>query len=227
MSVRGERVAPVIRHYFDYKSPYAYLAQAANDALEAQPGLVVERVPYTLQIAKYLGEAELDATGHDTLGRRNDHQWRRVRYSYMDCRREANRRGLVIRGPRKIFDSSLAHIAYLYLARDGHPAAFHAACFERFWRRELDLESAAALCALMQETGYDTSGFAAYAAGAGREHHDAVQAAAEAAGVFGVPAWLVEDELFWGLERLERVCERLGVPLPKDVQCAVRTSSAI
>lgn len=227
MSAMGERGAPVVYHYFDYKSPYAYLAQAANDELATQAGVVVERVPYTLQIGKYLGEAELDAAGHDTLGRRNDHQWRRVRYSYMDCRREANRRGLVIRGPRKIFDSSLAHIAYLYLARDGHPQAFHAACFERFWRRELDLESATALCALMEETGYDPSGFAAYAASAGREHHDAAQVAAEAAGVFGVPAWLVADELFWGLEHLARVCERLGVPVPSAVQDAPQTSSAV
>ena len=35
---------------------------------------------------------------------RNAHQWRRVRYLYMDCRRQARRRGLTIRGPRKIWD---------------------------------------------------------------------------------------------------------------------------
>jgi len=203
----------LVRHYFDYKSPYAYLAQEANDALAATPGVRLLRIPYTLQIGKYLGEAELDATGRDRIGTRNDHQWRRVRYSYMDCRREANRRGLVIRGPRKIFDSSLAHIAYLYLAEHGHPQAFHAACYGRFWRRELDLESLDALAALMRETGYDPTGFTAYAAGRGRQRHDSLQREAEHAGVFGVPSWLVGDELFWGLERLERVYERLGLRL--------------
>ncbi|MFL6373564.1 MAG: 2-oxoglutarate dehydrogenase E1 subunit family protein, partial [Pyrinomonadaceae bacterium] len=39
---------------------------------------------------------------------RNPHQWRRVRYSYMDCRRQARKQGLVIRGTQKIWDSSLA-----------------------------------------------------------------------------------------------------------------------
>ena len=70
-------------------------------------------VPYTLKIEKYLGRAELGNDGADIVEERNDHQWRRVRYSYMDCRREANRRGLTILGPKKIFNSSLAHIAFL------------------------------------------------------------------------------------------------------------------
>ena len=122
-------------HYFDYKSPYAYLAQQPTFELARDTGAQIEWRPYTLKIEKYLGEAELDADGRDTRGTRNDHQWRRVRYSYMDCRREANRRGLVIRGPRKIFDSSPAHIAFLYVSERGDFSAFHNAVFERFWRR--------------------------------------------------------------------------------------------
>ncbi|MEX2481690.1 MAG: DsbA family protein [Gammaproteobacteria bacterium] len=200
----------IVRHYFDYKSPYAYLAQAANQALAAVPGVTVECLPYTLQIGKYLGEASLDDAGNDILGTRNDHQWRRVRYAYRDCRREANRRGLVIRGPRKIFDSSLAHIAFLFVREQGDPRPFHDACFERFWRRELDLEAIAALTALMVETGFDAAAFEAYANGAGRVVHDRIQHEAEAQGVFGVPSWLVDGDLYWGLERLERVYEKLS-----------------
>ena len=200
-----------VRHYFDYKSPYAFLAQAATSALAAEPGITVEWLPYTLQIPKYLGDAALDAEGRDMVGTRNDHQWRRVRYAYMDCRREANRRGLVIRGPRRIFDSSLAHIAFLFVQTQGAPQAFHAACFDRFWRRELDLESSLALSALMRETGYDANGFDAYAAGQGREAYEHLQTMAERTGVFGVPSWMVGDELYWGLERLERVYEQAGL----------------
>ena len=33
---------------------------------------------------------------------------------------------------------------------------------------------------------------------------------AEAKGVFGVPSWLADGELFWGLERMDRVKELLG-----------------
>ena len=44
---------------------------------------------------------------------RNAHQWRRVRYSYMDCRGHARKRGLIILGTRKIWDSSLAASAVI------------------------------------------------------------------------------------------------------------------
>ena len=201
-----------IRYYFDYKSPYAYLAQETAWALSQEPGVEVEFLPYTLQIPKYLGSAALNEAGEDTVGTRNDHQWRRVKYSYMDCRREANRRGLTIRGPKKIFDSSLAHIAFLYVRGQGDWYAYHNDVFEKFWRRELDIENKEAMIALMQANGYETRGFDDYLESVGRNQYLKIIADAEAKGVFGVPSYLLEDELFWGQERLPRVRERLGLP---------------
>jgi 2-hydroxychromene-2-carboxylate isomerase len=127
----------------------------------------------------------------------------------MDCRREARRRGLLIRGPRKLFDSSIAHIGFLYAKARGDFRAYHDAVFERFWRRELDIEQPAAIAALLEEVGIDASGFAAWLRGPGREEHDAGQREAEARGVFGVPSYLVGDELYWGAERLPRVREQV------------------
>ena len=195
--------------YFDYKSPYAYLAEAPTFELARECGVAIAWRPYTLQIEKYLGQAALDAHGQDTLGTRNDHQWRRVRYSYMDCRREANRRGLIIRGPRKIFDSSLAHIAFLFVAGRGDFRPFHDAVFERFWRRELDIENIDALRSLVVECGFDAQEFSNYLDGAGPARYAQLQRDAESAGVFGVPSYVIDGELFWGLERLPRVREKL------------------
>ena len=199
-----------ITHYFDYKSPYAYLAQEATWQLSALPGVSVEWVPYTLQIDKYLGVAELGEDGRDTVGTRNDHQWRRVRYSYMDCRREASRRGLIVRGPRRIFDSSFAHIAFLFAREQGDFRRFHDRLFELFWRRELDVEDIGQLRTLLVDCDFELDGFDRYLTGEGRALHDTLQMQAEAAGVFGVPSWIVGDELYWGQERLERVYEHLG-----------------
>ena len=200
-----------VRHYFDYKSPYAYLAQEATYALAAEPGVAVEWLPYTLEIGKYLGNAELDAVGQDTLGTRNDHQWRRVRYSYMDCRREANRRGLTIRGPRKIFNSAIAHIAFLYVSERGDFRPFHDRVFERFWRRELDLENLTQILALITECGIEAGDFTRFLHDEGRERLNAIQREAETNGAFGVPSYWFDGKLYWGLERLERVREQLGV----------------
>src|SRR5918992_129342 len=95
--------------YVDYKSPYAFLAVRPAHALEIEYDIRLNWLPYVLQIPLYLG----------TVEDRNEHQWRRVRYSYMDARRLANNFGLIVRGPRKIFDSSLAAIGLLFAKRQG------------------------------------------------------------------------------------------------------------
>jgi 2-hydroxychromene-2-carboxylate isomerase len=200
---------PRVLHYFDYKSPYAYLAQQETFALCDDLGADVEWLPYTLDIPSFLGRAELDERGRDVVGERNPHQWRRVRYVYMDCRREAERRGLVIRGPRKIFDSSLAHVGFLYARAHGDFRPYHERVFERFWRRELEIEDPAAIAGVLAESAIDPGGFASFLAGDGRAELARIQREAEARGVFGVPGYLVGDELFWGNERIPRVRERI------------------
>src|SRR6516165_12199999 len=110
----------------------------------------IDCLPYRLDIPSALGSATVDDNGRVIEEQRNAHQWRRVRYSYMDCRRQAQKRGLVIRGPRKIWDSSLAAIGMLWAKRQGPNRfrAYHDRVFERFWRRELDIEDAAAVAAV-------------------------------------------------------------------------------
>ncbi len=198
-----------ITHYFDYKSPYAYLAQADTFQLQEDYDVEVEWLPYTLDIPSYLGSAKVDATGTVLEESRNAHQWRRVKYSYMDCRREANRRGLVIRGTQKIFDSSIAHIGLLYAKKHGDFRQYHNTVYERFWRRALDIDNPEVVENVLKEAGIDTSGFRAYVQGEGRQEHDRLRNAAEELGVFGVPSYLVNSELFWGNERLARVQEKL------------------
>jgi 2-hydroxychromene-2-carboxylate isomerase len=198
-----------ITHYFDYKSPYAYLAQADTFQLQDDYDVEIDWVPYTLDIPSYLGSAEVDTTGQVVRESRNAHQWRRVKYSYMDCRREANRRGLVIRGPRHIFDSSIAHIGMLYAKRHGDFRQYHNAVYEQFWRRELDIENPEVVEKVLKEAGIDASGFLPYLQGEGRQEHDRLRIAAEEMGVFGVPSYVVNGELFWGNERLMRVQEKL------------------
>jgi len=198
-----------ITHYFDYKSPYAYLAQADTFQLQDEYDVEIDWLPYTLDIPSYLGSAKVDVSGKVLEESRNAHQWRRVKYSYMDCRREANRRGLVIRGPQKIFDSSIAHIGFLYAKLHGDFRRYHNAVYERFWRRELDIENPVIVHNVLKEVGIDASGFLTYLQGEGRQEHDRLRTATEEMGVFGVPSYLVNGELFWGNERLARVQEKL------------------
>jgi 2-hydroxychromene-2-carboxylate isomerase len=189
--------------YTDYKSPYAYLAKDPAYELEQDLPVRLEVLPYVLDIPSFLGSARLDADGHVLEESRNAHQWRRVRYSYMDCRRQAQKRGLVIRGPQKIWDSTLAAAGMLYAQRAGDAVfrRYHDILFERFWRRELDIEDAAVIVAVLTEAGADGAAFPAQAK-KGRDEVAAVSRAAEEIGVFGVPTFVVEGESFWGREHL-------------------------
>ena len=199
-------------HYFDYKSPYAFLAQDATFALAEKAGAELDVFPYSLHIPDFLGSAEVDSEGRVLSQSRNDHQWRRVRYSYMDCRREANRRGITIRGPRKIFDSTCSHIGFLWAKEHGGGfRGYHDTVYEKFWRRELDIEDPAVIERTLAASGVEVRGFREYLADEGRRRLQAIKLEAEDKGVFGVPGFLVGDELFWGAERLERIAERLGV----------------
>jgi 2-hydroxychromene-2-carboxylate isomerase len=189
--------------YSDYKSPYAYLAKDLAYELERDFPVRLEWLPYVLDIPSFLGSARVDAGGTVLEQDRNAHQWRRVRYSYMDCRRQARKRGLVIRGPQKIWDSTLAAAGMLHAKRAGDAVfrRYHDAVFERFWKRELDIEDVAVIAALLTGAGADGAAFAAQAQ-AGRDEVAAISRAAETNGVFGVPSFVVDGELFWGREHL-------------------------
>ena len=197
--------------YTDYKSPYAYLAKDLAYGLERDFPVRLDWRPYILDIPSYLGSARVDASGTVLEESRNPHQWRRVRYSYMDSRRQAQKRGLTIRGPQKIWDSTLAAAGMLYAQRAGDEMfrRYHDAVFERFWQRALDIESADALAAILSECGANAAGFLAQA-GALREQVAAISRAAEADGVFGVPSFVLAGEIFWGSEHLPDIRERLA-----------------
>ena len=187
--------------YIDYKSPYAYLAKDLAYELERDFAVRVDWLPYVLDIPSFLGSARVDDSGRVIEEERNAHQWRRVRYSYMDCRRQARKRGLVIRGPQKIWDSALAACGMLYQG-DAVLRRYNHIIFERFWKRELDIEDPDVIGAMLAESGANTTGFSAYSAREGRGELDRICRAAEAIGVFGVPSFVVDGELFWGREHL-------------------------
>ncbi len=200
--------------YVDVKSPYAYLAIEPTRRLARQTGVKIDWLPYTLDIPSYLGSAEVDETGQVVAQDRSEHQWRRVRYSYMDVRRYANLRGLTIKGTRKIWDSSLAAIAILWAREKGRADAILDQLFPPFWRRELDIEDRGVIEKCVYAAGIDTEGFGYWLDGNGRTLHDDLRAKAEAAGVFGVPWYIWQDEVFWGREALPLIRQRITGELP-------------
>jgi 2-hydroxychromene-2-carboxylate isomerase len=203
--------------YIDYKSPYAYLAKDLVYELEQDFGVHVDWLPYDLDLADFMGSARVDDTGRVLEEQRTAHQWRRVRYSYMDCRRQARKLGLVIRGTQKIWDSSVALCGMLYAKQQGGGVfhRYHDAVFERFWKRALDIEDPAVIAAVLTEAGADAAGLSAYWSQQGRQELERIRRDAEAAGVFGVPSFILDGELFWGREHFADIREMLRDAAPQ------------
>ena len=130
----------------------------------------------------------------------------------MDCRRQARKQGLTIRGTVKIWDTMLGACGLLWAKRQGDAVmrGYHDRVFERFWKRELDIEDIAVVTSVLAEAGADTAGFAAYAATEGTAEVDRIRMEAEAAGVFGTPTFVLDGEMFWGSEHLPDIREMLA-----------------
>ena len=188
-----------VRVYTDYKSPYAYVANRALFRLEETHDVSLDWLPLTLHIADYL----------DAVEARSPHNWRKVKYAYMDARRFANAQGLVLKGPKRIYDGYLSSAGLLFAKRHGFFRPYHDLVFELFWTHQLDIDVLDEMKAVVARAGGDPAAYDAYVNGPGRAEHDGLRAESEALGVFGVPSMIFEGELFWGGDRIEMLAARL------------------
>ncbi len=189
-----------IRFYYDFKSPFSFLALAPACALEQTHRVRLCFIPRDFEPRlAYGGELE----------ERSQRDWDKVRYLYADARRFANDRGMIIRGPRKLFDSRLAMMSGIYAEKHGRFREYAPLVFERFFRRELDLEEPAALAGVLRDAGLDADDFARYAAFDGRDDLAHAYEQAERDGVFGVPTLILAGEPFWGNDRIDWVIKKL------------------
>lgn len=192
--------------YIDLKSPYAYIAIDPTRDLAAGLGIEIDWRPFTLDIPSYLGRAKLAKDGKTVASaERTPQQWSGVRYAYRDARRYGNLTGKTIRGTEKIWDSSLAGTAMLWAREKGGFDRFVDEAYPRFWRRELDIDDVAVLESTLALADLPIEGFRDWAAGEGRHLHDRINEEAFDAGVYGVPTYLVEDEMWFGREHLPRI----------------------
>ena len=193
--------------YMDIKSPYAYLAKDPTCALADALGITVDWRPLTLDIPRYLGSARTNESGKVVEQNRTPGQWAAVRYAYRDAKRYARLRGITLYGTQKIWDSSLAGIGMLWARQAGEAAVrrYMDLAFERFWRRELDIESPDVIRRTLLEAEVALEGFDTFLEQDGRATHDMLQSRFYPAGIYGVPTYVTCGEVFFGREHLPAV----------------------
>lgn len=196
-----------IRLYFDFISPYAYLAWTQLPALAARQGCALEPAPV-------LFAALLDA--HGTKGPAEVPA--RRAYLLKDVVRKAHTLGVPIDAPfAHPFNPLLAlRVASLPESREVRVRVVDA-LYRAAWVERRDVTSAEVVTEVLRAADLD----AGLVARVG-EAKSSVRAQTEEAialGVFGVPTMVVDGEMFWGtdsLADLERYLEG-NDPVPDDL----------
>lgn len=184
-----------VKMYSDFKSPFAYLAFEPGLALEKRYQVKVSWKPFQLRIKD--------------KGQRSIYSEYKTRYSYLDARRWAKPRGLVIRSQLKVYDTRIALIGGLFAQKHGQLLPFNLKVYELFWKRELVPDDADQVATLVANFGLSADEYRGYLASEGAVEYDRLQEEAAADHIFGVPIFLFEDEPFWGYDRIPMLEERL------------------
>jgi 2-hydroxychromene-2-carboxylate isomerase len=186
---------PPIDFYFDFSSPYSYIASEWVEAVAARHGRAVQW--HAILLGATFQAAELKSPVSYPLKRE---------YSIRDFARSARFAGLPYVMPAKfpIPTQNAARVFWwLHDTRGAEAAvAWAHAGLRAVFTQGIDLSDTAALRAQLQATGVDAAGAeAAYTDPLWKERLKRENDAAIAAGVFGAPFFIVDGEPFWGNDR--------------------------
>jgi 2-hydroxychromene-2-carboxylate isomerase len=191
--------APVpIEFYFDFSSPYAYIASEWIEALAARHGRPVRWRAILLGVT--FQAAELKSPVSYPIKRE---------YALRDFARSARMEGVPYRlpSPFPIATHNAARLFWWLDAQDPARAVGWArAGLRAYFTRGVDLSDPTALRALAQDFGILADQVAAVCADpVWKDRLRQENEAAIAAGVFGAPYFVVDGEPFWGNDRKQQL----------------------
>jgi 2-hydroxychromene-2-carboxylate isomerase len=184
-----------IDFYFEFSSPYGYIASGVVDAFEQRIGRPVRWRPILLgPVFKITGQpplVEIPMKGA---------------YSKMDFCRSARLHGVPYRHPEKFPIGTVAALRAFYWVDERDPVLARAlakALYAAYFAAGRDIGTPATVIEVAKDVGVDGSALsAALEDPAVKERAKAQVDAAIAAGVFGSPFFVVDGEPFWGVDRL-------------------------
>lgn len=191
---------PQVDFYFDFASPWAYLACTRMERLCADHGATLAWKPIDLARVRELVERP---DGPSPCA---------AQFAYMvtDIQRWAQRYGVRVGMP--VQASTTPALLGCFLARDmGDEARYIRRVFQSRWMDSEDLADDAVIQAIAADCAMDADTLRR--AMAGDDTADRLESTCQEAasrGVFGVPTIFVDDDMYWGNDRLDFVAEALG-----------------
>lgn len=187
-----------IEFYFDFSSPYSYLASEMIDELAAKYGRQVRWRPILLGAAFQKSGLPLLVTVP-----------LKGEYSLRDFDRSARFYGIPFKFPEKfpVATHTAARAYYWLHGQDcGKARAFAHAVFRAYWIDGRDIGNLATIQDIAADLGIDRDALAEAVAQADiKERLKSETDAAIAKGMFGAPYLIVDGEPFWGADRLPQL----------------------
>lgn len=189
-----------IEFYFDFMSPFAYLANHKLTEIADRYGMPIAYKAIDLARAKL-------AIGNN--GPSNRDLPVKLRYLHTDMRRWAERYGIPLAGIKN-HNSRQLNIGTSYAEARGVTARYAREAYHLIWGIGAAPDDEAVLRTIARTMAWDEDEFLAYLASeAGVAAYDAQTARASEKGVFGVPTVIIDDQMWWGNDRLFMVEEYL------------------
>lgn len=182
--------------YWDFSSPYAYLAATQVEALAARTGATLRSRPMLLGgLFKSIGQVDVPLMAFSEAKRK---------YMLVDLQRWADHWGVPFKFPSR-FPMNTVKALRVYLALpEARRAAFRAATFRAYWADDRDIADDAVLAELIGADAAEV--LLRTKEPAIKEELFAATGAAAKAGAFGAPTWVVDGtDLYWGQDRIPLV----------------------
>ena len=194
-------MSKTVDFYYDYGSPATYLAWTQIYKLAEKHGATVVRKPALLGgIFKETGNsapANVAAKG---------------RWLFQDLMRYAKRYGV----PFQMNSNFPVNTIYLmrgalFARHEGFIEAYDKAVFEAIWVNDQNMGDPEVVTKVLTEAGLDAAAIGASMQSPPiKKELFAVTAEAVENGLFGMPAFIVDGEMYWGQDRLDFVEEALS-----------------
>jgi 2-hydroxychromene-2-carboxylate isomerase len=192
-------MAAPLEFYFDFSSPYGYIAAQRIDALAARHGRGVDWRPMLLG-AVFKNEGTQPLTAYPMKGK----------YSTHDFKRSAREHGIVFHMPASFPLPTQGACRGTYWLKQAAPdlaVPFARAVYAAYFVEGRDISSSDVLADIAVGLGIDRKAFLA-----GIESpeikarlREVTEDAIQNRGVFGSPYTFVDGEPFWGADRLDQI----------------------
>jgi 2-hydroxychromene-2-carboxylate isomerase len=194
------RMPRQIEFYFDFVSPYSYLATTQFPRLKADTGAEIAYRPFrVLELMKLVGNrpTTVECKNKGTYAGADIQRWA-ARYR-VPFKRNPNMRS---------FDHDLLRRVALVAIERAAGEAYVKAIYGAIWAGDANLAERSSLATVLNEAGLEGEALLKLADEAryGEQLDKATEAAAQR-GVFGTPTFFVGDQMFFGNDRLDFVVE--------------------